>query len=83
MSSDAVQITHYIITGITSLSTAVLAYMKLRDDKIKSDSQSNAVCKQDLQNLQIKIAVLEERLENEIDVQEKIERKLDNILEQL
>lgn len=76
----------HIQTGLTVFSTIaaiVLAYLKIRDAQIAKESKDEQVCKQDMQELQTKVAVLEERLDNEINMLDKLDSKLDQIRDKL
>jgi len=74
---------HMGVTIITSIMAVALAYLKLRDDKVKKQATDDEVCKQDFQSLQTKVAVLEERINNEITMLSKLDDKLDQIRDRL
>lgn len=77
--SDTTTYVHMAVTAITAIASVVLAYLKLRDDKASKERAPQEVCKQDIQDLQTKVAVLEERISNEISLLSKLEDKLDQI----
>lgn len=81
--TDTINYIHMGVTVITSLMAVILAYLKLRDDKIKKEAIDSEVCKQDFQELQTKVAVLEERINNEITMLSKLDDKLDQIRNKL
>lgn len=76
----------HIQTGLTvfsSITAVILAYLKIRDAQIAKEAKEDAVCQQDMQELQMKVAVLEERLDNEINMLDKLDSKLDQIRDKL
>jgi low affinity Fe/Cu permease len=81
--SDMTTYIHMSVTVITSLMAVVLAYLKLRDDKVKKEAVNDEVCKQDFQALQTKVSVLEERINNEIKMLDKLDDKLDQIRDKI
>lgn len=81
--SDITTYIHMGVTVVTSLMAVVLAYLKLRDDKVAKDTKDDEVCKQDFQQLQTKVAVLEERINNEITMLSKLDDKLDQIRDKI
>ncbi len=76
----------YIQAGATALSlitSMVLAILKFKEKKLSIEAEEQSVCRQDFQELQTKVAVLEERINNEISMLDKLETKLDQIRDQL
>ena len=81
--SDMSQYIHYGMTIVTSLVAIVLAYLKFKEAKIEKDVKDQEVCKADFAALSTKVAVLEERINNEITMLSKLDDKLDKIRDQL
>jgi len=78
--SDTITLIHYCITGLTTVVVGLgVAFLKLKEKKVDADS----ICKQDFQELQTKVAVLEERINNEITMLSKLDDKLDQIRDRL
>lgn len=77
--SDTNTYIQYGITGLSLITSMVLAYMKVKEKKLENDS----VCEKDFQALQTKVSVLEERLSNEIHLLDKLSDKLDDIRDKL
>lgn len=79
-------VTSYIQTGLTiftTISALILGYLKIRDAQVTKEAKDEQVCKLDMQQLQTKVAVLEERLDNEINILDKLGKKLDEIRDKL
>jgi len=81
--SDITTYIHMAVTTITSIVAVALAYLKFKDDKSSKETATADVCKQDFQALQTKVAVLEERINNEINMLDKLDDKLDQIRDEL
>ena len=81
--TDVAQYVHIGATAFASIMAAVLAYLKFRDSKVAKEAANDAVCQADLQELQTKVAVLEERISNEINLLSKLDDKLDKLRDQL
>jgi hypothetical protein len=78
--SDTVNIVHYVVTAVEAI---VIAFISLKKSKAEAEATEKTVCKADLQALKTEVAVLEERMKNENINLDKLENKLDKILEQL
>ncbi len=73
---DTIQVVHISITTITTLSTIVLGWITFFKDKGKEER----LCEIERQALHTKVSVLEERLDNEIHLLEKLDDKLDRVI---
>ncbi len=81
--TDMTNYIHMGITLLTSIVVAIGAYLKMRESKISKDAKDEQVCHQEFQELQTKVAVLEERINNEIIMLSKLDDKLDQIRDRL
>lgn len=78
--TDTTTYIHMGVTALTAITVAAFgAYSKFKSKKLDVDN----VCHQDFQELKTKVAVLEERINNEVHLLEKLDDKLDEIRRQL
>ena len=78
--SDLTTYLHMFVTVITTLSTVVLGYLAYRDKKIVKELDSSQDLWQKIADLEINQAVLTERLNNQIEVSNKMDEKIDLML---
>ncbi len=79
--SDMSTYVNVATTVISSIMAAIVVYYQFRKKKLEVDDET--VCHKDFQTLQTKVAVLEERLDNEINMLDKLSDKLDDIRDKL
>jgi ribosome assembly protein YihI (activator of Der GTPase) len=85
MSADAnqiIQIAHYAVTGILAILAFYRQFSKDKQDQTKQDSQYELSCLEERHRLQVKMAVLEQQIANEQHLLEKLDSKLDRIIEE-
>jgi len=76
--SDAVQIVHLSVTGITTVVASILGYLK-----ITTKSKPSENCQRELNELKTKVAVLESQMTTKISMLDKISDKLDRLIERM
>lgn len=74
------QIIHYCITMLTTLSTIVLGYFQYKGAKVTKEIDSSQHMQDKISELEINQAVISERLNNQIEAANKIDEKIDLII---
>ena len=81
--TDTISIIHMCFTGATVVGGLVLAYLKIKSKESMHNSDEKYACQKDMQDIKTKVAVIENRLDNERELLEKIESTVEHIREKL
>lgn len=76
MDQNTIQIIHISITVITTLSTVILGWISFHKESDKEDK----ACEIERNDLKMKVFILEERINNQIDILDKLDSKIDEVL---
>jgi len=80
MDPATIQIIHYVITALTTLSTIILTYLFSQKDKKNDDDKIN---EKRMSQLELEMAVVRTQIENDKESRIRLYNKLDDIQVQL
>lgn len=83
MSADTITLIHEGLSVVTGVGMMILAYLKFREKKSERDDQEAKDNTAEINELKLKLAVLEERLSSEIHLLDKLDDKLSQLEREL
>jgi len=81
--SNVVQVIHYAITGATSVIMGIFAYKQYLSNKASAENVTQSNEDKAIQQIMIRLAVLEERSQNESEVLDKLADRLQDLRDKL
>ena len=80
---DTLTVIHEGLSIATGLGTMALAYLHFRVKKQSAEQKDNIAGLEEIQNIKLKLAVLEERLSSEIHLLDRLDDKLSDLEREL
>ena len=83
MSADTITLIHEGLSVVTGIGMMVLAYLKFREGKSRKEIEDVKDHTVEMNEMKLKLAVLEERLSSEIHLLDKLDDKLSQLEREL
>jgi hypothetical protein len=71
---------HFIITTILAFWAGLSAWLQFKQSRKVASDQEHAACQEDSNKLDVRLAVLEERMHNQMELLNKLDSKIDEVL---
>lgn len=81
--ADTVTLIHEGLSVVTGIGMMILAYLKFQEGKSQKEIQSVKDDTEEINEIKLKLAVLEERLSSEIHLLDKLDDKLSQLEREL